>query len=127
MPLGKSENVSRIKVVISVKNRTSKLVENIRVIERTPAITEVDKEFIAGTIQPSKILQNHNKGTLVSWDFATLEPYEERIITYTLNSKLVIIGGTIKLPPTVVKYESYGHTRTVSEKSIIHRSSQDDE
>jgi hypothetical protein len=117
------EGISDFKVVIHIKNRTSKLVENIRVLERAPNIIEVSKEFAVGTLKPSKILHSQAKGTLLRWDFETLEPYEERVVTYTVKAKLLIIGDQVKLLPTVVKYESFGHTRQVSEHSFWHKAS----
>ncbi|HLP79465.1 MAG TPA: hypothetical protein VK158_02425 [Acidobacteriota bacterium] len=108
------EGVSKMKVLLHVKNRTGKLLENVKVIERTPNITEVDKQFAVGTLKPTKIVAHGSKGTLVRWDFATLEPYEERIITYIINSKLSILGD-IGLPASIVKYDTYGQTRTVTQ------------
>ena len=109
------DSTSRLKIILDVKNRTSKLLEQVKVIERVPNITEVDKEFSVGTLKPTKVIANHSKGTLVRWDFSTLEPFEERIITYTITSKLSILGE-IDLPATLVKFETQGgQTRTVEE------------
>jgi len=113
---GDDDGVSRMKVVLNIKNRTGAMLENVKVVERTPNITEVDKQFVVGTLKPTKIVQNAVKGTLVRWDFTALEPFEERIITYNINSKLAILG-TMQLPPTLVKYDRSGQTRTVSESS----------
>lgn len=110
-----SDGISKLKVVLDVKNRTGKLLKNIRVIERAPNITEVDQEFAVGTMAPSKIVKHALKGTLIRWDLPSIEPYEERIITYNIHSKLSILGD-LKLPSTLVKFESFGHTRTVREK-----------
>ena len=110
---GDEEGVSRLKVVLNIKNRTGSTLENIKIIERTPNITEVDKQFVVGTLKPTKIVQNAVKGTLVRWDFASLEPFEERIITYNVNSKLAILG-TMQLPPTLVKYDRAGQTKTMN-------------
>lgn len=109
-----SDGVSRLKVILDIKNRTGKLLKNIRVIERAPTITEVEDDFTLGTLAPSKVIKNASRGTLIRWDFATIEPYEERLITYTIRSKLSILGE-LKLPSTIVKYERFGHTQTVKE------------
>jgi len=111
---GDEDGASRMKVVLNIKNRTGAMLENVKVIERTPNITEVDKQFIVGTLKPTKIVQNAVKGTLVRWDFTALEPFEERIITYNVNSKLAILG-TVDLPPTLVKYDRSGQTRVASQ------------
>ncbi|MFT7615653.1 MAG: hypothetical protein ACI8Y7_000468 [Candidatus Woesearchaeota archaeon] len=113
---GVEDSTSRLKVVLHIKNRTGKMLENVKVIERTPNITEVDKEFSLGTLKPSKIVSSNARGSLIRWDFVTLEPYEERIITYHVNSKLSILGD-INLPDAIVKYDTFGRTRTVKESS----------
>lgn len=113
---GDQDGVSKMKVVMNVKNRTGLSLENVKVIERTPNITEVDKEFVVGTLKPTKIVQNAHKGTLIRWDFSMLEPFEERIITYNVNSKLSIVGN-VDLPATLVKYDRSGKTRTIADSS----------
>ena len=111
------DSVSRIKIILDIKNRTGRLLQNVKVLERVPNITEVDKEFAMGTLKPTKIISNHSKGTLVRWDFASLEPFEERIITYTATSKLSILGE-LELPATIIKYDSLTGTHTVEEKDL---------
>ena len=38
------------------------------------------------------------------WNLPTVEPYEERIITYKIKSKLSIVGG-LTLPAAYLKYK----------------------
>lgn len=115
--LQSDEEITRAKVILNIKNRTRSPVSHIHVIERVPHITEVSKEFEVGTLEPTKVLKSPKKGTFIRWDFATLEPYEERLITYKINSKLSIVGD-IKLPPTTVRFEQRSHKRTIKENKI---------
>ena len=43
--------------------------------------------------------------TLVKWHFPHLDPYEERIITYTLESKLKLVGS-IQFPRAIIKFKN---------------------
>lgn len=99
------EGISHLKVLLHLKNRTNKAVDNIRVIDRAPHIAKLDKEFALGTMQPEKIIRHEQKGTILKWQIPTLEAFEERIITYKVYSKLKIIGGLL-LPRAVLKFKS---------------------
>ena len=118
--IGTSEGgISDIKVILYIKNRTSRLVEDITVIEKVPHIANIGKEFQVGTIKPTKVIQNPKKGTLVKWELQNLEAFEERIITYKIKSKLSILGG-LTLPATIVKYMKRGKLhRTKSNRLIL--------
>jgi len=111
-----NQSTNKIKIVLDIKNRTSKMLEHIKIIERIPNITEIEKEFIMGTLKPTKIINNEAKGTLIRWDFSTLEPFEERIVTYTIRSKLSIMGD-LSLPATIVKYNTKRGVRQAKETS----------
>jgi hypothetical protein len=109
------EGTSKLKIVLDVKNRTGSAVKHVRVLERIPTITEYIDDAAPGTLPPSKVVRNSMKGTLLKWDFNSIDPYEERILTYQIKSKLSILGD-LKLPVTMIKFESFGQTRTVTEK-----------
>ncbi len=115
-----SQGVSEFKVKVLIKNRSQKPVENIKIIEVIPSLALLVKEAAVGTMEPTKVIQNENKGTLIRWDINYLEPFEERIITYRLKSKLNIVGG-LTLQPTKAKFEtSTGRERvTFSKKHKI--------
>ncbi len=106
--VGTSEGgISELKVILHLKSRTRKMIESMHVIDKIPHIAEIGDEFTVGTIKPTKITKTTKKGTLVRWDIPTLDPYEERIITYKVKSKLSIIGGIV-LPPALIKFEKKG-------------------
>ncbi|MFT4304560.1 MAG: hypothetical protein ACMXX8_00570 [Candidatus Woesearchaeota archaeon] len=118
--VGTSEGgISDIKVMLFIKNRTSKVIEDISIIEKIPHLASIGKEFQVGTLMPSKVMQNPKKGTLVKWELQTLEANEERIITYKIKSKLSILGG-LTLPSTIIKYSIRGkESKTKSNKLIL--------
>lgn len=117
---GESGGVSEFHIRLLIMNRTKQPVENVGVREIIPKIVQMIKEDNVGTLQPSKVIKHDKKGTLVKWDINYLEPYEERIITFKILSKLGIVGGFL-LPKTKVKYEtSTGRQRvTYSSKEAV--------
>ena len=77
----------------------------MNVSDRIPRIADIDTNYPVGTMQPSKIIKHDKRGTIIQWVIPTLEAYEERIITYHINSKLKIIGS-MRLPNSMVKYKN---------------------
>ena len=114
------EGVSEMKVLLHVRNRSQDLIENITVTDLIPSIAKHVKESHVGTLAPTKILRHVKKGTIIKWEMEALEPFEERIITYKLKSKIAIIGG-FTLPPAKVKFETEkGRERVVrSGRSLV--------
>ncbi len=104
--IGTSEGgISELKIILHLKSRTKKAIDGIIVLEKIPHIAEMGDEFQAGTIRPTKLINTRKKGTLIKWEIPNLEPYEERIITYKLKSRLSIIGGIVLLP-CLVKFKT---------------------
>ncbi|MGM0609069.1 MAG: hypothetical protein ACQESP_11725 [Candidatus Muiribacteriota bacterium] len=114
----KDGGTSEIKVLLSVRNRTNKVLENVMVVDRIPDITEIEKEFTLGTLKPSKVVKHPKKGTLIKWNFPVIEGYEERLITYKIHSKLGILGKFTP-PPALVKFAlPNGKTKAVKSNSV---------
>lgn len=104
-PLGKTkEGVSEVKVSVYLKNRTRRPLNNIRIVDHIPRIAEIEKKARLGSMEPINIGKSR-KGSVARWELDVLEPYEERIITYRINSKLKLIGG-IRLPSAKARYET---------------------
>ncbi|MBU1976021.1 MAG: hypothetical protein KKG59_06475 [Nanoarchaeota archaeon] len=99
------EGVTQIKVKLFIKNRSRTKMQKVKIIDRVPAIAEFAKSDAIGTMHPSQISKSAKKGTIVKYEMHTLEPFEERIITYHMKSKLKIIGG-MNLKPARVKFEA---------------------
>jgi len=99
------EGISRLKVLVHVKNRTPKVIENVKIIDRLPHLAHLEKDVVVGTLAPEKVIKNQKHGTVLRWQLPHLEPFEERIITYTVKSKFKILGG-FKLPSVVIKFKN---------------------
>ena len=117
-PLGKTKDgVSEIKVRIYLKNRTRNALNNLKVVDRIPSIAEIEKKARLGSMEPVNIGKS-KKGTVVRWELDILEPYEERIITYKIKSKLKLIGG-IRLPAAKTRFDAgKGKERITHSKGI---------
>lgn len=108
------EGVSEMKVRVFIKNRTAKAFYNLRLLDRAPSIAHVKMSEGLGVIEPTKIIRNEKRGTIIKWDFDSIEAYEERIVTYTIKARLKIIGN-LGLPPVKAKFENVsGKQRTTA-------------
>ncbi len=112
------DGVEHLKIRLYVKNRSRKPLDNVVVLDRIPGIAEFVKKKSLGTIQPEKITKHDKKGTSIKWILETLEPFEERIITYELKSKLKIIGN-VSLPSARVKFMFRNKDRVVFSNRIM--------
>ena len=87
-----------------VKNISNKKITNVTVVDYIPNIADISKEFVEGTLKPSKVLVHQKKGTILKWELSEIAPGEERLISYDLKSKLSIIGN-FKLPRAKVVFK----------------------
>ncbi len=99
-----SEGVSEVRVRVLVKNRSSKTMRNLRIIDRISGMADIIKEDALGTLKPTKVVKKKGQGTLLRWDLDQLEPFEERIITYRAKTGLKLVGD-VTLPSAKVKYD----------------------
>jgi len=91
--VGMSEGgVSEAKVVVRVKNRSRNQITNIEVLDNLPHIAHVEKELSIGSMQPHAILKHPKKGILIKWIIETIEPGDERVLSYKMKSTLSILG-----------------------------------
>lgn len=98
------DGVSEIKVRLFVKNRTSKTMRNLRVVDRISGMADIIEEESLGTLKPTKVSKKKGQGTLLRWDVDQLEPFEERIISYRAKTPLKLVGD-VTLPAVKVKYD----------------------
>ena len=117
--IGTSEGgISELKVLLHIKNRTSKVCSNVDITDRIPKLADLDPRFDVGTLKPSKVLRHDKKGTAIKWFIETLDPFEERVITYKVQSKLSILGG-VTLPQTHISYrDEKDNDRTTSSNKL---------
>ncbi len=113
----KEGGISELKVFIHIKNRSAKVFENVVLLDKLPKIAEIDKTIKAGTLKPSKIIRHSVKGTVIKWEIGTLDKFEERIINYTIKSKLSILGW-FKLPSAAVKFKHKNTTFVTKSNSV---------
>ena len=99
------DGISELKILIHVRNRSSEIIENTRLTDMIPSIASLVPEKRLGTLAPSKVLRHQRRGTIVKWEIDALEPFEERIVSYRLKSKVAIVGG-FSLPPAKVRFHS---------------------
>ncbi len=96
----KEGGISEIKIKVKIKNRSKKPVKSIRLIERIPEITVLHAE--KDQVAPTKAYK-YKDGSVLEWQFAEIESKEERIITYKIKARLIIMGN-LKLKPAVVRF-----------------------
>ncbi len=97
--------ISQIKVLLTLKNRTSKQIINIRLADRVPDIGAISQEFDMGTLRPEKVVRDERGGTVLKWIIPSIEPYEERLITYKIKARLQVVG-TFALPSALAKFKT---------------------
>lgn len=91
--VGMSEGgIADVKVVIRVKNRSSKQLMGIELADHVPHIAHVEKELSIGSIQPHAILQHPKGGLILKWTLESLEAGDERVLSYRMKSRLPILG-----------------------------------
>ena len=112
------EGMSDLKVRLFVKNRSNKLIQGVQVFDKIPSIASLQQGHALGSIKPSKVT-NVKSGTMLQWDIDVLEPYEERIITYVVESKLKIIGR-MSLPLAKTKFDTpRGQERLIKSTNLL--------
>lgn len=91
--VGLSEGgVSGAKVVVRVKNRSSKQIANIEVMDYIPHIAHIEKDLSIGSMQPHAFLTHPKKGVVIKWAIESLEAGDERVLSYRMRSRLSILG-----------------------------------
>jgi len=110
--------ISKLDVVLNIRNRSKKSVSNIEIIDKIPSLAHLEKEVKAGSLHPSKIIRHERKGTMLKWDIESLEEGEERIIKYTMRAKLAILGG-FTIPPAIVRFKTDKGIDTSAKSNVL--------
>jgi len=87
---------------VTLKAKASRFVEKIVIIDRLPPLVKLYERF--GPIPPQKI---DEKTRRMEWQFESLQPGEERILTYLVYSKISVVGK-YELPTAMAVYERDG-------------------
>ncbi len=99
------DGCTTLKILLHIKNRTMRIVDDVEIVDTIPAVAEIEKHFEVGTVKPERVLKHEKAGTIIQWHITHFEAYEERIITYKVNSMYQIIGD-FKLPPALLKFKN---------------------
>jgi len=95
--------ITHFKILLHVKNRTSKSVKNLSIIDRIPDIADFEKETEVGTLQPNKVVHT-KRGVISKWIIDSLDKDEETVIKYRVKSRLSILGK-VPLPIAFSKFK----------------------
>ncbi len=94
--------IASVHIVISIKNRSARLLKTIKITDKIPAIAQMDKK--GEPIKPTKVYP-FNGGTAVQYDIHSLESREQIFVNYTMKTRLGVLGN-LRLPPTIVQFNS---------------------
>jgi hypothetical protein len=98
-----SGSLSEIKVTLEVRNKTSRPLTHVKIIDIVPAIANIEKSLELGTLRPNSIKHTKN-GTKVEWDLAEVDGQEHRLISYKVKTKLNVLG-TFSLQRAQIHYK----------------------
>ncbi len=108
--------ISDIKVILHARNRTRRAFERLTLVDRVPAIATIAKEMEIGSLKPVKTV-NSREGMLIRWELENLEKYEERVFSYTIKSKLSILGR-FTLPRCTARFNEGTTERKTSSNTV---------
>ncbi len=117
------QGVSELKVKLHIKNRSGRIIRNIKIIDRYPKIVDIEDESVLGSLKPTKMVSADKKHSVLMWNLELLEPYEERLVSYRLKSKLNIVGN-VHLPSAKIRFQTKAGERTQLSNGVklLHRS-----
>lgn len=113
----KGGGISELKIIVHLRNRSPHTYERITVTDRTPTIADVTVDHGLGTVKPSSVY-NDGRRTIVKWEIKTLEKGEELMLSYNMNTRLVILG-TVKLAPVSVRFFSARGAKLVTRSRAV--------
>ncbi|MEK6857186.1 MAG: hypothetical protein AABX39_01215, partial [Nanoarchaeota archaeon] len=114
----KEGGISELKVILSIKNRSSKHVNNIRIIDMVPKLAEFVKHLEPGTLQPYKDPTPTQQGSLLHWKIDSIDPKGDVLITYRIKNQLSILEG-LTLPIAVAKFEIASHLERSTKSNVV--------
>ena len=107
-------SVRVVKIVLNVRNRGNTNINNLRIVDRVPHVIKAPTQY--GSLRPIHVKASP-EGTIMVWDFATIRPREEKIISYRLEGKMQVLGKIV-LPSAIAKYVSLGRGITARSSSV---------
>lgn len=117
------EGMTEIKIRMHIHNHGSKPLHDAVLTEILPYHMHPKMEF--GTLKPESV-EKGERGIRLKWHLEHVGKHEERIITYTLLTKIGVIG-TIELHPALLRYKtSEGKIISAKSNSVKFSSGQHD-
>ncbi len=89
-------------VHLTVKNRSSKNMDNVVVKDFVPSIATLIEKFDSS---PPEQIRQGEEGTELEWKLGRMTPGEERILTYQISPQ-VEVEGNVTLPSAQLKYKA---------------------
>jgi len=108
------DGTSNMKVVIILKNKGLKKLNEVKLMDTMAHLAEAPAEF--GTLQPKKIDRSKD-GIRVVWILGTLARGEERIISYNVRMRVHIIGKVF-IHRAIAKYRVGKSVKSVSSNIV---------
>jgi hypothetical protein len=110
-PLAKGKEVS---ILLEVKNSTLHEVKNITVKDTITSIAQLVRKF--DTVKPE--IKKTDAGTELEWRIKSLQPLEERVLTYRIKPVIDIIGS-MRLPNATMSFTGKKkERRTMASNSV---------
>lgn len=110
-PLKRGKDIS---VLVEIKNSTLHEVKNVIVKDSIPNIAQLIQRF--DTVKPT--IKKAEIGTELEWKIKSLQPLEERVLTYRIEPVVDIIGS-MRLPSAHMTYvDRKKKKKTATSKSV---------
>jgi len=109
----KVEGKKEIRVFLSVKNNSTRTINNVIVRDIVPPLASIIKEF--ETLEPE--IKGVKSGTMLVWKLGSLKPKEERLLTYKIRPLIEVIGK-FRLSKAIMTYEIKGKKEKTHSNAI---------
>lgn len=107
-------NLAIIKILITLKNNGNAGINDIKVMDKVPAMIKAPVEF--GMIKPSSV-KNMGEHIVLMWNIPHLKKGEENVISYKIEGRVNILD-TILLPAAMAKFGLGTKKKVFSSKSV---------
>ena len=98
-PGGPIKRGKDISVMLEIKNSTIHEIKNLTVKDTVPPIAKVDERF--DTMKPD--VKKSDAGTEMTWKIKSLQPLEERVLTYRIKPVVEVVGS-LRMPSATITY-----------------------
>ncbi len=114
MTKSSTEGIHEIKILLIIRNGSKQQLQNVKVYDVLPNIIQPLYEF--GTLKPHHTQQG-TRGKRFVWELGSLEPGEERVLTYRVKAKLHLAEGAL-LPPATLQYQKGDHVISLTSHTL---------